>query len=271
LCYPILAKLNKSATLNILGDVNFVLDGKVSSSNLHSCPLPSFLFALGAGTFTDERFLGETFICNGCAHVCFIDETGKLKTGMNPRPVKTPFLMGITQEMHPNILLHAAFKEPKKLETIYSNLVDEYPLGFACLIDGLFSSLASTYLKKPPIYGEKINEHEDKYWAHTEHLADQRAVLFGVVITAEGKKKFTPNKVTKAFYQNPKEKSSASFMSHTHGGFINEPLKIPAELNSFFSQVSSYQIEGVRHILTQSICKEGVIAVYKIEELTTIN
>jgi hypothetical protein len=263
-----LHRYHHSTQLKILGDVNLVLNGKVSPLIVQQLSLPTFTFALGAGTFSNVKFLGETLICNQVAHVCFVDPSAQLQTESNAQFVKTPFLMGIDSKDQPDALIRADYSHPIALEALYTTIAEEYSLGFAIVGDALFANLEATYLKKPPIFHENINgDKEDEYWAPKEHLADQRALFFGVVITPKGIEKFTARKVSKAFYQNPKDLTSASFMSHTHAALVDEKISPVMDKETFFARLPTYKINGVRHILTQSLLKEGTCALYKIEDI----
>lgn len=263
-----LQRYHHSTQLKILGDVNYVLSGKVSPLIVQHLSLPSLAFALGAGTFSNVKFLGETLICNKIAHVCFLDASAHLQTESNAQFIKSPFLIGVDSKDQPDALVSAKYSHPISLEDFYAAIAKEYPLGFAIVGDALFGNLESTYLKKPPIFHENINgEKEEEYWAAKEDSPNQRALFFGVVITPQGKEKFTAAKVSKAFYQNPKESTSAPFLSHTHAALLteNKEPQVPADKEAFISRLSTYKMEGVRHILTQSQIKEGVFSLYKIE------
>jgi hypothetical protein len=263
-----LDRFGATSELHIYGDIDVILNGKVTSKDLHHLDLQNVQFALGGSTLTTEEFIGETIVLNRIASVSYVDKQEKLITKGNVRFVHTPFLMGIPSSQSPDALIFFSNDRPLSLESLYQILMHKYPYGFALAGHFQFLSLETTYLKKAPIYEEFINgEKAPEYWAEV-HRAPAQAVTFGVAISPEGEKKFGKEKMKKAFYQNPKEKSKGMLISHTHAALLTLPdYPFAKKLNTFWENISKMPVNGVRHMLPQSLVQEGCFCVFPLSEI----
>lgn len=255
------------SALKVIGDVKIVLDGLVSDSSMNSHVLEHLSFALGGGSFSGCSCIGEAIVLNQRAYTSYIDPHSHLVTVNGEKDLKSPFLMGIEKEASPSALLHINLQEGLNLEHFFKHIGERHhAYAFSgCL---LFETLSCTYLKKPPIFQESINEHIEKYWATAERHSPSYAYVFGVVVTDKGRTAFAPELLGRAFYVNPLEKNKGDLLSHTHAALIDTPLAFPdlqKDLH-FYEAVDPSFVTGVRHVLTDSIVKEGLLALFEFRE-----
>lgn len=185
--------------LHVVGDVQTILQGKVTPKTLQEVSVKAMPFALGGTALPDTQTLeiGETIIYEGIGHIFTVKESWAEKNLL-----QAAFLMGI--ERKPKNVFKIS--KSQSIESLYESLIHEYSIGFAIVGKVHFSKLSVAYLKLSPIYDENINILRSKYW-NSESLENVEADLFGVVLRK-------PN--PKAFYQNPNEPVSSSLASHTH-------------------------------------------------------
>lgn len=253
----------KLGNLTISGSVLSVLNGVVDEADMHAVGPHHFRFALGSGTFSSLENIGETLIVNGRPHVSWL-QGKKVHTEVNSK-VSTPFLIGLDEKQQGGTLLRYKPSPSPVLQMFYQDLLLDYPTGVAIVGHVIFDELHSTYLTKPPIFGENINEHVDDYWAKKRTDKSQSVTLFGVVLPEEGAKKYPKEILERAFYQNPHESHPASLYSHTHGG-LNETGELGAhdKIEAFFDSLGKTPIKGVRHILTSSLIREGTFVLFPV-------
>ncbi|MBU6382738.1 MAG: hypothetical protein KGQ49_02445 [Verrucomicrobia bacterium] len=232
-----------------------VLEGKVTENGLKAVQDSRLRFALGAGTFSNIHRIGETFLFDQICHVSWV-ENGQLHSETKPN-AKTPFLMGIGLEepIGRPILLNQVIS----LDQLYEQLSLKHPNGFALLGNFRMKIWSGTYLKRPPIFQQNVNEYHDLYWAEQQQYPNALMCLLGVVIPPTGQKFFPKSEVAKAFYKNPHDTSTSAFLSHTHGAVADQLshdfLKTPPTLGS------------VRHTLTQSIVQEGSYLLFPLDAI----
>ncbi|MBX7067049.1 MAG: hypothetical protein K1X28_07450 [Parachlamydiales bacterium] len=241
--------------LKIFGNVKNVLNGNITEAVLRPAKESRLRFALGAGTFSDGQHLGETLVIEQNCHVSWVQKSHLQNgSGLN---AKTPFLMGIDRD-EPMGLLNSLNRETA-LESLYGEWAKKHPMGFALLGSFRMKEWSCTYLKKPPIFQENINQHHDAYWAKVENHSNAFICLFGVVIPPTAEKNFPKSTLEKAFYKNPQDSSQAPFQSHTHAAFADRLLKS----DSFLFR--DFKIGSVRHTLTQSILHEGSFVLFPLQ------
>jgi len=219
--------------LKLLGNVLDVIEGRIDASLLHIITPNQFRFALGAGTFSDEHGVGETIVIEGQPYVSWV-QRGRLLTDTRAA-FKSPFLLGVDATRGvPHRIVKA-----QSLNQWYQELAIQHPTGVAVAGKVLFAELCTTYIRKPPVFHENINEHHDEYWSRVEVQKDKWVHLFGVVVGTQ-----TPVEVMqRAFYQNPGEKKGAVVQSHSHVALLGK----------------ADEVKGVRHLLTQSVVREGTV------------
>jgi hypothetical protein len=222
-----------------------------------------FRFALGAGTFSEEENLGEALVIEGRPHASWLRRKTLHTEGH--ADIRTPFLMGLDWRAEGGILLHYKPSPFPALQLFYHDLMLEYPKGVAIAGYVIFDELQSTYLVKPPIYDENVNEHADRYWAKTHIDKQQHACVFGVAISEEASKKYPKKVLERAFYHNPHEATPSVMLSHTHGGLTaKKEMGSPHKVEEFFQQLEGMTIQSVRHVLTSSTIKEGVFVLFPL-------
>lgn len=217
--------------LFVAGNVQTILQGHVTEQTLYTVPLKAMPYALGGAALPDMQPLevGETMVYEGVGHIFTVKKPWKEQTALH-----TAFLMGIRQR--PSIALKVIGL--KSINDLYTELLKQYPNGFAITGKAHFANLSIAYMQLSPIYNENINVLHDKYW-HVEALQNIGAKLFGVVL-----KKADP----RAFYQNPNEKEAAPLISHTH-------VLMP----------------DARHLLTDSMLSSGEFWIEEIKAVHSFN
>jgi hypothetical protein len=261
-----LVKGEHKTTLKISGNVLYVIRGEVDPSTLKPISLDDFRFALGSASPKNPQILGEAIVIERRPYLSYV-ENGKLATKEEPL-FESPFLMGIDDKQILGALIHTQPDPPSPLESLYAELSARYPIGFAILGRALFAQAETTYLKKAPIHGENINEHKKQYWAPVQKLSDANLCLFGVVLPEAAQMKFPPQIIERGFYQNPNDKNKAPFQSHTHAALLTSgPEKWPHNMNEFFKSLRDLPVEGVRHLLTQSLLQEATFAIFPLGDI----
>lgn len=255
------------SVLKVMGDVKIVLEGCVDASCMEEHVLDHLTFALGAGSFADCSCIGETIILNQIGYTCHVNAHSHLLTNKGAAGLRSPFLMGIEKGGHPSALLHIDLPKGISLDQLFERMgqgLDGYAF-VGCL---LFETLVCSYLKKPPIFHENINENVEKYWAKTENHSQCYAYVFGVVIKEEGRQNFPQELLQRAFYVNPLEKNQGGTLSHTHAALVKNPPFLPDLKKDlrFYETLDPSFVTGVRHIFTDSIVKEGLVALFKLRE-----
>lgn len=234
--------------LIIIGDVRHVLEGNVEAKSLHETIHCKFRYALGGATFFSEKELGESLIYQDLGYVSYVDENDRLKMVNNFTNFKAAFLMGLDETAMPHVKIFVQNQDRKTFDQLYAQILEKFPNGFAIAGKGIFLTIDSAYLKKPPIYHENINKNKDEYW-QKEQLTHTSCAIFGVVL----KKDCGYPGLDRAFYSNPNEKEEYPFLSHTHIGVFSEKVKFNKE---------SQGIDSVRHFFNTSIIEQGRFLVF---------
>lgn len=255
----------KSAELKIVGDVTTVLEGHVSPNTMQTLDRDKFRFALGSGSFTNETHLGETIFIENSPYVSWAE--GEVKTESHDK-IETPFLMGLDNNQEAGALINFHPHTPDTLQHFYEQLAKYYPHGFAIVGQSLFAELHTTYLKKPPIYSENINQSSSAYWAKVKPEEHVSVCFFGVVIPDKASQKFPKALLKKAFYHNPSEEKASTLLNHTHGALLKSRwLHLPENLKDFFHPLHNLRVVSIRHVLTQSLILKGSFAIFPIASI----
>jgi len=251
------------------GNVQIVLDGVAEEKNLHLLSTFPFQYALGAGTFSEKEKIGECLVLQKQAHVCWVDK-GKEISERNDK-AHVPFLMGIDQHQKAAEIFSYDSATPISLGSLYEKYAEKYPSGCAILGLSLVKVLRATYLKKPPIYSQNVNENHSEYWADAS--ADPLRVIgfFGVFISAAARKKYPDKILGRAFYKNPGETKVSPVESHTHAAIFSlkdvNVVKNLEEMGQIFRQTP---IQGVRHLLTSTEMIKGSFALFPFDQIQVI-
>lgn len=274
--------VSNRSVLKITGDVKTVLNGLIDESNMNDTVLDQLKFALGAGSCSTCACVGESIVLNQIGYSCHLNNQGELITDKAAVGFRSPFLMGVELDSQPSSLLEINYQEGITLNELFNDigftlknaktrLNDVEPTLKAYALVGclLFKNLACTYLKKPPIFKENINQQVEKYWAKAEDHPDCYVYLFSVVIREAGQKHFSSNLLEKAFYVNPQENNQGTTLSHTHAVLLREPISFSALKQDFqfYEKLDPEFNRGVRHVLTQSVVKEGLLALYNFRDI----
>lgn len=237
-------------TLKILGSVQTILAGRVTDADMKSFN-EDFRFALGGGSYAGLHGIGETMVIDGKPYVSWIDG-GKLHTE-SQGDFQCAFLMGIDRQQVAAVSTYFMPAKPVSMQTMYADLTEKYPEGFAILGSAMMAELHAVYLKKPPIFHENINDLQKEYWGSEGVKKEQSALFFGVVIPEQTKAKFA-SVLSKAFYHNPGDTQNSPFDSHTHVALLQ----------------SEKTIVGVRHMHTQTLIREGIFTLYPIGNISCL-
>lgn len=271
---------NNTSALKIIGDVRTVLNGCVTESKLQENVLNRLMFGLGGGSFTDCMSLGETIVLNQIGYGTHVDSQVDINADVDvnakdrlietkgKKDLKSPFLMGLEKNCRPSTLLQVDSTNGIDLNRLYEKF-GQGLYGYAFVGSILFEKLYCTYLKKSPMFNESINDNVEQYWATTEEHLECYAYLFGVIITEKGINHFPKDMLQKAFYINPLEKNQGAIVSHTHAVLVDTipPFGTLKQDLKFYESFEPTLIIGTRHILTQSILKEGLMAIFNINEI----
>lgn len=252
--------------LKIVGDIGTVLNGKIDNAHLHSHVLNQLKFALGAATPSDCLSVGEGLILNQKGYTCYVDKNQELITKKSVSDFSSPFLMGVGLESKPSDLFQIDYPQGISLNELFKELY-QYPV-LAYLGALFFDHLSCSYLKIPPIYKENIVDNYDKYWAKPEDIQNCSAYVFGVIIQEEGQKNIPVEKLNHAFYINPGEKNKENFLSHSHAVLLKNSFEFSKLKNeNFYQNIDTSSMFGVRHVFTQSIVNQGLMAVFNIKDI----
>jgi hypothetical protein len=183
--------------------------------------------------------------------------------------LKTPFLMGIEGQAQPVEIIYMDGNQ--SIEEIYHDLTTRYDF-FAVAGIGEFHELATTALKKAPIYGEKIIAPENRvnYFHPVKTTTQTGGIFFGIAQTASSAR--TNNDYNqRMFYINfANAQTTPALQSHTHVAIVDDLLikRDMGKRRQIISAMAEAQVKDVRHLLTQSRLKRALIMVYKIEEIS---
>lgn len=267
--FEIYKTFSTTSTLKIIGNIKTVLNGCVTEACLNEHALNYLKFGLGAATFSSCSCLGESVVLNKMGYSSYLDDKNQLIIRTGTTDLKSPFLMGLENDCQPSKLLEINSPRGIMLNQLF-NTLGEGLLAYAFTGCLLFENLQSSYLIKPPIFNEPINDNVVKYWAKTDEHTQCYTHLFGVVIKEQGKKTFSSEILQKAFYVNPLEINQNEILSHTHAVLIKETLPFQTLKNDFrfYENNAPTSIMGIRHVFTHSIVKSGLLALFDISQIT---
>lgn len=236
---------DETTPLQILGAVKNVLEGEVTVSNVQEISLKDVPFGLGAMRGEDETQYGDGMVFSSQGYLTVLQE-GKERLITHAKTIHTPFFMGLGNEAKPHERVTFSLSTPMTVEALYQELQKRTSCGLAVVGLVNFSLLHGVYLKRSPIYHESINDNRERYWL-SEEVKECSGCLFGVIITEEGRKRFPPEKLARAFYTNPNDKVS-TVMSHSH----------------LLRQGDPSGEEKVNHLLNDSQLSAGTLYLYSL-------
>ena len=206
-------------------------------------------------------------VFNHVGYTSHLDGKKNLVTDCGSQGFKSPFLMGLSTGEQKTTFLTLEKSEgiTLALANFFSETQKSLP-AYAIIGRVHFDPISCSYLVTPPIHGENINLHSEKYWAKTEERPHCHAFIFGVVIREAGRKLFSPQILSKAFYKNPLDKSQSDFLSHTHAILMNNHYSKTSEKKNQWD-ANPADVLGVRHIFNTSVIKQGQFAIFEIESL----
>jgi len=264
---------NQKALVYVLGDVGQVLDGTVTREKLVRAHLAGIDLGLGLGSFSDEREVGDMMIVGGKAYIKSTNPFRSFKTESQSHLIFSPFSIGLQKDESADAiyrvkcLQEGAGESPCSIDTLYAQLSQAYPQGFAVLGLGTFSYLKGSALKAAPIQGEKITgENASKYIHPSDVFRDKKAAFFGIIVGPDRDAKgFSEDLLGRMF----PAASAPGIQSHTH--FITSDMEgdlpTPETGAEFLLRVKAAKLAEVFHLLDQSKLKEGILLVYRLEGL----
>ncbi len=269
--------LNQKASAYVLGDVAGILNGTVTRESLVRVRLSDIALSLGAGSFSDEREVGDMMVVGGKAYVKSTNPFRSFRTESQSHLLFSPFSIGLKQGELPDAIYRvrcvgtsSSGESPCSVSALYEELSAAYPKGFAVLGLGGFGYLKGSALKAAPIQGEKITAaNAAKYMHPSDVLRDKKAVFFGVVVGAENDPEFSAELLSRAFYQNPADTGGSLLKSHSHfivSDLVGE-LPAPTTADEFLTRAKAAKLTECRHLLTQSKLQEAVLLVYDLKSL----
>ncbi len=255
----------QKATLKIFGDLDTIAEGKLNAERMTLIDSKQFRFALGGGSFSNEKRYGEAIVLSGKPCVSWF-EAGKLHTTAKGH-FYSPFLMGVEESQQFGALLHCKPPAPLPLEGIYEELAKQYPQGFALVGYAMAAEFQGRYIKKPPIYQENMGQHLSSYLTDPCLEKQKAFCFFGVVIPPQST--FADHLLRKAFYRDPQQPRSSILQSHTHAALLEPaPAKnFPNNEKAFLSLLEKPAISSVAHLLTQSLIQEAVLGLYILDKI----
>ncbi len=260
----ILKKNEKKSSLKIFGDLLVIAEGKLNKEKLTPIDQTQFRFALGGGSFSNEKKYGEALILEEKPYVSWFEE-GKMSTATQAG-FSSPFLMGVEKTQELDALFHYQAEVPISLEAIYEELAKQYPLGFAIVGYAIGAEFQGRYMKKPPIYHENMGQNLSSYLTEPSLETQKPFCFFGVVIPPHTS--FPEKQLRKAFYQDPQQPRPSILQSHTHAALLQEmPAIFPKNEIDFFSILKKPSVTSIAHLLTQSLIQEAIFGIYALDKI----
>jgi hypothetical protein len=266
---------DQSSTLFLLGEVQHVLAGDLTSAMYFDEDVSHVAFALGAGALGSIDRTGELIVIAGKAYIKPSDSTTNYRLEASSR-IMTPFCFGVEEGVKPTAMyvLENKDKEEYRISQLYNVLSSDHGRLFAVFGVAQFREIELTAIKLAPIYGELITDPENtrKYFHTLAPIKDRVAIFFGVVNNLNGEAQMTYNATmeNRVFYVNPAEEATSELRSHTHVLITSASTYTPSHLDSdeeLLGLVQTFSIIDAGHLLTQSTLQRAVIIVYSIDRM----
>ena len=260
---------DQSSRFFVVGDVRQVLIGNLTASSYSNVSTSNIMMAIGAGAFGSITRTGEMLIFDGKAFVKSSDPATNYSMEVS-NAVMTPFCVGLMTGASPTAVYVLESNAGYSVDALYRTLSQKYGRLFAVFGVGQFGEIDPSAIKLAPIYHESLLDpsNKAKYYHNLSPILDRVGVFFGVVNN--------PNKPPAGydvaveqniFYVNPTDQGSLTIQSHTHILVTtNESISYPSEYSgdTALSMARTLQVVGVYHLLTQSVLRKAIIAVYAL-------
>lgn len=268
---------DKSSKCFVVGDVRQVLIGNLTASSYFNVNTTDIMMAIGAGAFGSITRTGEMLIFDGNAFVKSSDPDTNYTMEVS-NTVRTPFSVGLMTGASPTAVYALASNAGYTIDTLYQTLSKQHGRLFAVFGVGQFGEIDLSAIKLAPIYHESLLDpaNKAKYYHTLSPIVDRVGVFFGVVNN--------PNKQAPAgydtdveqniFYVNPADQGSLTIQSHTHILVtLNETVTYPSEYSgdTLLSMARRLQVVDVYHLLTQSVLRKAIIAVYDLTAVASLS
>ncbi len=268
----------QSSKLFVLGDVDHVLNGNLSSYMYFKQNTSGIVVALGAGAFGSMERTGEMLIFDGRAYVKPSDPSTNYKMETSTE-VLTPFCFGLEEGNNPSAIyfFENEDNETYTLSELYQMIAKNHDRTLAVLGVVEFNEIHHTAVKLAPIYNESIIAPENiKKYFHDQKLVNDRVgIIVGVINdpNKESKMGYDSKVESKMFYINPAEKASSTLLSHTHI-LITADRSIESNQYRSADDVIRYagmlEIVEMSHLLMQSTLKKAIFMIYDVNSVVEI-
>lgn len=277
---PVRETIHQAEAL-VVGDVQKVLAGSLKQQDFKKIPLKDILFALGAGSIENIQDTGEMLSVDGRAYVKTTDELFGFPVLGAKEKISTPFAIGVKKNKGPGAVYYLNSPEGITVSELYGYLLSKTKGRAGIVIYGRWRSLATTALRRAPVYNQPIMEEKNRgqYFHPQEFLWEQKALACGLAVAKEAVTIPERPVLSRMFYVNfadvragPQE--GPEILDHTHILILADQKDRSVKEEDLEALLSGKEpkISDVRHLLSQSTLYEGIIYVYPLSsfhEFTT--
>lgn len=259
------------AKAQVLGDVQKVLAGSLKEQDFKAVSTEEILFALGAGSIEGIEDTGEMLTVGGRGYVKTSDELMGFPVRVAQPKITTPFAIGIKKNPGPGAVFYLKSPEGITLDELYRYLLPRAQGRMGVIIYGRWRSLATTAIKRAPIYHQPIMQEQNRsrYFHSQEFLWDQIALACGLAVTKDSVAQKERPYVERMFYVNFADvrQSGSDVLGHTHILLLGKNRGQPVTEEDLKAYLAGKEPPApeVRHLLSQSLLYEGIIYLYPLE------
>lgn len=267
---PLRETIHKAEAL-VVGDVRQVLAGSLQAKDFKAVPLKGLLFALGAGSIDNIEDTGEMLAVGGKGYVKTSDELLGFPVQAAKEKINTPFAIGIKNNKGPGAVYYLKSPEGLTVSELYGYLLSKAKGRAGIIIYGHWRSLATTAIKRAPIYNQPIMQEPNRtqYFHPQEFLWDRMALACGLAVAKDSVTLTERLYVERMFYVNfaDARPGNPDILDHTHILLLGENRGRPPVEEDLKALLSGKgpPSPDVRHLLSQSTLYEGIIYLYPLE------
>jgi D-alanyl-D-alanine dipeptidase len=279
-----LEQRNCSVAGFVVGDVQKVLAGAVAARDYVQIEPKTIRFALGAGTLYQPAETGETLTFGGCAFVKSTDPQAGYCTEGYYSLLKSPFCFGVETPTSATATLFfdaGSSESAWQMNAFYDALLKRFPRAKAVGFIGIgeFERMSATALKRAPLDRKSLMaaENRDVYFHPVREEENVCAAIGGFLYKPGAKAPVSADQPSDAFsealgrifYINYAETQSIPLQQHVHVLLLRDRIS-PGSVHSeseLLRAVSRKNVEDALHMLSQSLLRRAVIAVYSIDEM----
>jgi hypothetical protein len=271
--------LDQSSKFFVVGDVRRVLNGDLTASSYFNQSTSNVFAAFGAGAFGSVTRTGEMLVLDGKAYVKSSDRATNYGMGVS-NEVMTPFSVGMARGVTPAAVYVLDSNGEKKytVDLIYQTLSEKHGRLFAVFGIGQFTEIGLSAIKMAPLYGDSLLDpaNKAKYFHNLSPIISRVGIFFGVVNnpSKEPPVGYDTNIEDRIFYVNPNDRGSQAIQSHTHILITaNQTIDYGTTYSAgtILSMARSLPIVDVYHLLTQSLMKKAIVAVYDLSSAVSLS